>query len=796
MGFASNRKLAGRHLLVPCRQMHNRGNGKGGGIVAVGLDHEQMKVSKEVLRSHYILQVAYLDDKCKKKVESSFITSVYDVDSSYEVESKDDPEVHGLEVRPPRVFRYFVKPKKNKLNDFMKKSGLKSQKAEEEYVFKNSLALNDEYYHPLGEKRAFVLSHGRDLVVFKIVGYAEQAITYYGLTNMRANIWMGHQRYPTKGVVWHPGGAHPFIGLNDALVHNGDFANYFGIKEYLRQRGRKLQFLTDTEAAAQLFDLYMREYEYPLEYVIEALAPTTERDYQLLPQDKKEVYSEIQKAHIHASPDGPWFFIIAKTDVESNSAKLIGITDPSMLRPQVFALLNNGSASIGLVASEKQAIDATLESISQEDGDFLPIADSYWNARGGSHTDGGAFIFTVKDGKLSCTNKFGDTIDPSQGKAFSDPKPEKAAFTPDIRALRSTIVNMSYGSIKGLFQQTEAFALRGDKELRVALSILTKLQDQRYPVGGKKRSAILTLLKASIARLLSAIPKDSRQYGLIDSPDQRIPKPYVNTATLVIDASKFEPEGEQGVARVIPEAYGLGFRNFILFNMSGQRFVGVGLGPHDEKVTIDVYGSSGDYLGSGIQSMEICVHGNAQDQLGQIMHSGKLIIYGDVGQTFLYGAKGGECYIMGNAAGRPMINAVGNIKAIINGTCLDYLAESFMAGDPLNGGGFAIVNGVTFDDEGVIIDLETPYPGSNLFSLSSGGAIYVRDPHMKLSDSQLNGGRFEPLSPDDWVLIEPYLKENEDLFGVSIERLLTVDGKVRYPEEVYRKVTVAGESEH
>jgi glutamate synthase domain-containing protein 3 len=76
------------------------------------------------------------------------------------------------------------------------------------------------------------------------------------------------------------------------------------------------------------------------------------------------------------------------------------------------------------------------------------------------------------------------------------------------------------------------------------------------------------------------------------------------------------------------------------------------------------------------------------------MMKGKLVIYGDVGQTFMYGAKGGEVYVLGNAAGRPLINAVGSPRVVINGTCLDYLAESFMAGDPLRGGGFVIMNGI------------------------------------------------------------------------------------------------------
>jgi glutamate synthase domain-containing protein 3 len=161
-----------------------------------------------------------------------------------------------------------------------------------------------------------------------------------------------------------------------------------------------------------------------------------------------------------------------------------------------------------------------------------------------------------------------------------------------------------------------------------------------------------------------------------------------------------------------------------------------------------------------------------------------------VGQTFLYGAKGGTIYVLGSAAGRPLINAVGRPRAVINGTCLDYLAESFMAGDPLDGGGFAILNGVTCDEHGRLVDLETPYPGGNLFSLASGGAIYMRDPLRKVGEDQLNGGRFAPLAEADWALLQPYLAENERLFGFPVSALLTVDGEERSPADVYRKVEV------
>jgi len=257
---------------------------------------------------------------------------------------------------------------------------------------------------------------------------------------------------------------------------------------------------------------------------------------------------------------------------------------------------------------------------------------------------------------------------------------------------------------------------------------------------------------------------------------------------LIVDANGFPPQGDEAACRFIVQAYQQGWRHFITYRWRGGRFCGCGLGSDSNGVRIDVYGNSGDYLGSGLDGAEVHLHGHGQDQVGQILKAGKLVIYGDVGQTFMYGAKGGQAYVLGNAAGRPLINAVGSPRVVINGTCLDYLAESFMAGDPLNGGGFVVLNGIEFDAHGRIREQPTPYPGGNLFSLASGGAIYVRDPHRLLDEEQLNGGYFAPFTAADWSLIRPYLEENERLFGIPIEMLLTVDGQVCPPERVYRKV--------
>ena len=79
-----------------------------------------------------------------------------------------------------------------------------------------------------------------------------------------------------------------------------------------------------------------------------------------------------------------------------------------------------------------------------------------------------------------------------------------------------------------------------------------------------------------------------------------------------------------------------------------------------------------------------------------------------------------------------------------------------------------------------------------IFSLASGGAIYMRDPLHKVNDDQLNGGEFASLTAEDWTLIRPFLEKNESIFGISLKRLLTVDGILQPPEQVYRKIRPAG----
>ena len=858
IGIIGTEPLDGHYIIRSCEQMRNRGNGKGGGVAAVGLFGEY--------RDHYAIHVAYLEERARGEVEEEFLLHRFEIVHAEKQPSLDDHREVGLEVRPPAVWRYFVRVRHGPLEAFAESTGIRDEAAaEDEFVFQNSFRLNYKYYAKCQPPRAFVLSHGRDIMILKAVGFAEQVSRFYRLQERKAHVWIGHQRYPTRGRVWHPGGAHPFAGLHEALVHNGDFANYYAVSEYLRQRGIMPLFVTDTEVSVLLFDLYARVLGYPLEFVIEALGPTPEGDFERLCKRRQRIYRAIQTAHMHGSPDGPWFFIVARAEPGTGAPQLIGITDVSMLRPQVFAL-QVGEKSYGAIASEKQAIDAFFEEVSADDRSVPPVADRYWNARGGSCTDGGAFIYTLKKGDgrtaIDVRDKFGNEVTiRAVGPTIKDTKespelhrsfmagPERllaltaeegSSFGAGPEAESATKLGSGEPGRKGAqFPERElseigspepgphlcfrpeeeraAGALRKDLQRadfgaftkgveflvldsgwETALGSLTFLRDRRWHPGLAKRSVLLAAIDGAIHRLLDSLPGFGRSDGTpvlrldCESAWARfLPVAPGSEVSLIIDSRGFAPEGRECVSRLLVEAHRNGWKRFIVYRARGDRFLGCGLGPETADVRIDVYGSSGDYLGSGMDGAHIYVHGNAQDQVGQILKSGRIAIFGDVGQTFLYGAKGGEAYVMGSAAGRPLINAVGGIRAVINGTCLDYCAESFMAGEQL-GGGFVIINGLAFDERGEVIGLEIKYPGNNLFSLASGGACYLNDPYKTVSESQLNGATFVPFKQADFHVILPYLLTNQDLFGISIRHdLLMVDGVLKWSKEVFRKVVAS-----
>jgi hypothetical protein len=106
-GFACSIPVRGKHIFEPSKQMHNRGNGRGGGIAAMGFDHRMLGVSSEILKESYILQIAVLEDDVIRDLENSFKKPFFNVDFSEKIPRIDDyRDVPGLLVKPPDVWRF------------------------------------------------------------------------------------------------------------------------------------------------------------------------------------------------------------------------------------------------------------------------------------------------------------------------------------------------------------------------------------------------------------------------------------------------------------------------------------------------------------------------------------------------------------------------------------------------------------------------------------------------------------------------------------------------------------------
>jgi hypothetical protein len=255
----------------------------------------------------------------------------------------------------------------------------------------------------------------------------------------------------------------------------------------------------------------------------------------MLPDEKRQLYQAVQRAHLHGSPDGPWFFIVARSHPDEGRYELLGITDTSMLRPQVFALYEN-DVQIDLIVSERQAINACLRSLSGEDERFQPVADRYWAARGGSHTDGGAFRFAYSpEAGLLCANKFGIPVELEPGREHvrvSQVQPQQAspsfrrglemqalhAFdngrVPSFwRWLKPVMPSTSWDELAWMLNWMGDFARNGDEEWRFVSDVFTLLRDRRYDTGAKRRASLLGMVDRSLVRLFDQAPSFDRSHS-------------------------------------------------------------------------------------------------------------------------------------------------------------------------------------------------------------------------------------------------------------------------------------------
>jgi glutamate synthase domain-containing protein 3 len=652
-----------------------------------------------------------------------------------------------------------------------------------------------------------------------------------------AHVWIGHQRFPT---VFSPysGGSHPFYGrINEALIHNGDFANYVAMVRFWDQFGGAPQFRTDTEMAAKAFGI-LKQMAYPTPHLIEAIAPTTGLDLarlkKLAPQLAAD-FEAIQKSQISGSPDGPWFFIIADSietpNSEDRTLRMLGVTDTSVLRPSVFAWIKASNAekwaSIGLIGSEEQALRSVLDTLYRRGTLPTKEPDRVTIVRGGSvdadangkPAGGGTIIYSlipvnqcsVISYQFEVKDKFGNELFTPGGEHADLSLPiaedeEVIRLKKEIYAGEGELVfasgqalfgfvskrlaGWSYNAFRWLVQQAVEVA-HDDASRALIIEGLTMARDQMEAItaGNKKRSSLIHILQDGLDAIFDNIEKlgagtlDRNYYRITRAEYQHLVPPprrsvisyqlsvtsqqsavisgdenkqqntdhcslVTDNCCLAIDASGFPPEGHDSLARTVVDAYEKGWRKFIVYKQTGQRYLGCGLGPKSDGVEIHLYGNSGQDIANSMMGGTVIVHGDAQNDMSKILHSGTVVVHGLAGNTGLYGAKGGEVFVRKSTGIRWVINSVSSpsgpgLKVFIAGAPMEYLAESLM-------GGTIVVMGLDWNEKGELVRMLRPFPGNSILAGASAGRVILYDPFDQVEPAQYPSAVEIGFLPADW----------------------------------------------
>jgi glutamate synthase domain-containing protein 1 len=232
-------------------------------------------------------------------------------------------------VAPPAVCRYF-------LDVSPKKCGGQSA---DDYVVDRVMEINTKI------EDAFVFSSGKDMGVFKGVGYPEDIAEYFCLEQYEGYLWTAHGRFPTNTPGWW-GGAHPFCLLDWTVVHNGEISSYGINRRYLEQFGYYCTMQTDTEVIAYAVDLLIRKHGLPIEIAARILAAPFWTDIERRPPEEQKLLRTLRQVYGSLLLNGPFTVIIAHHD------EMIGLTDRIRLRPLTAGV----KGDVLYLSSEESAI--------------------------------------------------------------------------------------------------------------------------------------------------------------------------------------------------------------------------------------------------------------------------------------------------------------------------------------------------------------------------------------------------------------------------------------------------------
>src|SRR4030042_1354517 len=255
----TGRRCSGEGVIRATVNMRDRGNGLGGGFAVYGLYPEYP--------DQYAFHVMYLSPQGQRDTEA-FIRDNFRLVAEEEVPTRAVPQIKD----PPLVRRYFLDINQGQLGEL----------AEDDYIVDRVMTINTK----MGD--SFVFSSGKDMAVFKGVGYPKDIADYFCLERYQGYLWTAHGRFPTNTPGWW-GGAHPFCILDWTVVHNGEISSYGINRRYLEQFGYHCTMQTDTEVVAYAVDLLVRRHNLPVGIAAKVLAPPFWSDIDRLPSGEQKV---------------------------------------------------------------------------------------------------------------------------------------------------------------------------------------------------------------------------------------------------------------------------------------------------------------------------------------------------------------------------------------------------------------------------------------------------------------------------------------------------------------------------
>ncbi len=325
------KRFSSRDPVKAISNMHERGNGLGGGFAVYGLYPEHA--------DDYAFHIMYLSKEAKEKT-GKLLNDSFDV-----IHEEEIPTREANVWNPPFVWRYFIQLGKRKPEN----------QTADDYVTEKVMRINTE------TGKAFVFSSGKNMGVFKGVGFPEDIADFFCLEEYEGYIWTCHGRFPTNTPGWW-GGAHPFNILDWTVVHNGELSSYGINRRYLEMYGYKCTMQTDTEVLAYAFDLLMRRQHLPMEIVSQILAPPFWTEIEASESKQGRTLRALRQTYGSLLMNGPFSVIVA------HQGEMIGLTDRIKLRP-----LSAGIRGDFLYLSSEEAAMRLVS----------PVLDKYWNPRGG-----------------------------------------------------------------------------------------------------------------------------------------------------------------------------------------------------------------------------------------------------------------------------------------------------------------------------------------------------------------------------------------------------------------------------